>query len=158
MVTICTEAIVNYIKKQCPIKPELAALEGGMSGDKKCNSQSMIQVRGKKVIAEIVIPKDVCYNILHATASEMHNNSLIGTRGLQLIGSIGFNAHFSNPITAMAIALGQDPACAAESHIGIARTELDENGDLYVAATVPNILVGTVGGGTKLPSQRVCFI
>ena len=35
--------------------------------------------------------------------------------------------------------------------------EVSEDGDLYAAVTLPNIMVGTVGGGTGLPSQRACL-
>jgi hydroxymethylglutaryl-CoA reductase (NADPH) len=30
-------------------------------------------------------------------------------------------------------------------------------GELYAAVTLPNLIVGTVGGGTGLPSQRACL-
>jgi hydroxymethylglutaryl-CoA reductase (NADPH) len=30
-------------------------------------------------------------------------------------------------------------------------------GDLYVALTLPNLIVGTVGGGTRLPTARECL-
>jgi len=84
-------------------------------------------------------------------------SSQIGTRGLWLTGTLGLNTHFANPLTAMAIALGQDPACSSEAHIGIARAELQENQSFYMSVTCPNLIVGTVGGGTKLPSQRACL-
>src|SRR5215472_1688049 len=29
--------------------------------------------------------------------------------------------------------------------------------DLYASVTLPNLMVGTVGGGTGLPSQRACL-
>jgi hydroxymethylglutaryl-CoA reductase (NADPH) len=35
--------------------------------------------------------------------------------------------------------------------------EITEDGGLYVAVTLPNLIVGTVGGGTGLPSQRACL-
>lgn len=128
-----------------------------MSCDKKANSSTMSYVRGKKVIAEIVVPKKVCWSVLHATPEEVVSSADIGVRGLILAGSIGINCHFSNAITAMAIALGQDPACASEAHIGLCQVEVNKDGDLYFSATLPNLLVGTVGGGTKLPSQRACL-
>ena len=31
------------------------------------------------------------------------------------------------------------------------------DGGLYACVTLPNIMVGTVGGGTHLPSQRACL-
>ena len=34
---------------------------------------------------------------------------------------------------------------------------MTETGDLYASVTLPNVLVGTVGGGTGLPSARACL-
>ena len=41
--------------------------------------------------------------------------------------------------------------------MGITRVDVTERGDLYVAVTLPNLIVGTVGGGTGLPTQRECL-
>jgi hydroxymethylglutaryl-CoA reductase (NADPH) len=35
--------------------------------------------------------------------------------------------------------------------------EVATAGDLYVAITLPALVVGTVGGGTALPTQRECL-
>jgi len=35
--------------------------------------------------------------------------------------------------------------------------ELNQEGNLFVAVTLPSIMVGTVGGGTSLPTQRACL-
>ena len=35
--------------------------------------------------------------------------------------------------------------------------EITANGDLYASVTLPNLIVGTVGGGTSLPTQRECL-
>ena len=35
--------------------------------------------------------------------------------------------------------------------------EVNAAGDLYAAVTLPNLIVGTVGGGTFLPSARECL-
>ena len=37
------------------------------------------------------------------------------------------------------------------------RFERTDDGDLYAAVTLPNLIVGTVGGGTGLPSQHACL-
>jgi hydroxymethylglutaryl-CoA reductase (NADPH) len=50
------------------------------------------------------------------------------------------------------LATGQDAACVAESAVGITRME-PQGEDLFCSVTLPNILVGSVGGGTGLPSQ-----
>ena len=53
----------------------------------------------------------------------------------------------------MYLATGQDAACVAESAVGVTRIELRENDRMFVSVTLPNIIVGTVGGGTALPTQ-----
>jgi hydroxymethylglutaryl-CoA reductase (NADPH) len=156
IVTIATEAIITYILENSPVKPKAHFIEGGMSGDKKGNQNVMGYVRGKRVIAEVVIPDSVIETTLHVDPAKVIQASGVGTRGLMLSGAIGASCHFSNAITAMSIALGQDPACAAECHVGLARVEKVEGG-VYFCVTVPNVLVGSVGGGTKLPSQRACL-
>jgi hydroxymethylglutaryl-CoA reductase (NADPH) len=57
----------------------------------------------------------------------------------------------------MFIACGQDAACVAEAAVGVTRFEPSGEGGLYAAVTLPNLIVGTVGGGTRLPSQRACL-
>ena len=47
---------------------------------------------------------------------------------------------------------------ATRTAVGVTRFEIDQNTDgLYAAVTLPNLIVGTVGGGTGLPSQRACL-
>ena len=60
-------------------------------------------------------------------------------------------------LTALFIACGQDVACIAESAIGLTRMEVNKKGDLYVALALPALIVGTVGGGTALPTQKECL-
>ena len=72
-------------------------------------------------------------------------------------GSIGVQGHYANGLAALFIACGQDAACVAESAVGVTRFELTADGALYAAVTLPNLIVGTVGGGTGLPSQRACL-
>ena len=80
--------------------------------------------------------------------------------GSAIAGSIGgFNAHAANIVTAIYIATGQDPAQNVGSSNCITLMEpWGENGDdLYITCTMPSIEVGTVGGGTILPSQAACL-
>lgn len=81
----------------------------------------------------------------------------MSTVGATLSGTIGINAHYANALAALYIACGQDAACVAESAIGMTRIEVDRNGDLYASVTLPNLMLGTVGGGTGLPSQKACL-
>ena len=72
-------------------------------------------------------------------------------------GTIGVPGHYANGLAALYLATGQDVACVAESAVGMTRFELREDGALYAAVTLPNIILGTVGGGTGLPGQRACL-
>jgi hydroxymethylglutaryl-CoA reductase (NADPH) len=69
-------------------------------------------------------------------------------------GTVGVQGHYANGLAAMFIACGQDAACVAEAAVGTTRMEVTTDGELYVSVTLPNLIVGTVGGGTKLPSQQ----
>lgn len=74
-----------------------------------------------------------------------------------LSGTIGIHGHYANGLAAIYLACGQDVACVAESSVGVTRLELAEDGGLYASVTLPNLMVGTVGGGTGLASQLACL-
>ena len=74
-----------------------------------------------------------------------------------LSGTLGIHGHFANGLAALYLATGQDAACVAESATGVTRFEVTEDGGLYATVTLPGIMVGTVGGGTGLPTQKACL-
>ena len=63
----------------------------------------------------------------------------------------------ANALAALFIACGQDVACVSEATTSITRFEVTATGDLYASVTLPNLIVGTVGGGTFLPTARECL-
>ena len=73
--------------------------------------------------------------------------------GSAMSGSMGFNAQYANVISALFIATGQDPAHVVEGSLGITTCEVVEN-DLYMSVYLPDLMVGTVGGGTGLATQQ----
>ena len=157
MVTIATQAICDYIEQHSPITPQYGFVEANLSGDKKATTQSFQSVRGKKVTAEVTVPAALIEKRLHTTPTKMvHYWRMSGIGGV-LSGSIGIQGHYANGLAALYIACGQDAACVAESAVGVTRFEVIEDGALYAAVTLPNLIVGTVGGGTGLPSQRACL-
>ncbi|MEF1311671.1 hydroxymethylglutaryl-CoA reductase [Vibrio mytili] len=157
MVTIATHKVFHHILAISPIKPTEAFLDGNLSGDKKANAHALRSVRGKKVSAEVTIPKQLVEKYLHTTPESMMQFTNMSTVGGLLSGTIGVNAHYANALAALYIACGQDAACVAESAVGVTRIEVNNDGDLYASVTLPNIMVGTVGGGTGLPTQKACL-
>jgi hydroxymethylglutaryl-CoA reductase (NADPH) len=156
MVTLATEAICDFIEQHCPIKPEYHFVEANLSGDKKASAQSFLLVRGRKVTAEAVLSADLIQKRLKTTPEHMVNFWRMCAMGGILSGTMGIQGHFANGLAALYLACGQDVACVAESAVGVSRYEV-VNGDLYASVSLPNIMVGTVGGGTGLPSQHACL-
>jgi len=157
MVTICTNALCGFILKECPIQPTEWYVESNYSGDKKATALSFSSVRGKKVACEVVLKDQVVREVLKSTPAAMAAYWQASTLAVVQSGAIGAQGHVANGLAALFIACGQDAACVAESATGITRMQVTANGDLYVALTLPNLIVGTVGGGTNLPTQRECL-
>jgi hydroxymethylglutaryl-CoA reductase (NADPH) len=157
MVTIATQAICEYIITNTPVQPEYWFVEANCSGDKKSTAQSYTSVRGKKVSVEVNISEKLVKRFLHTTPQRMVDCWRMSALGGVMSGTMGVQGHYANSLAAMFIACGQDAACVAEAAVGITRFEMADDGSLYCAVTLPNLIVGTVGGGTKLPSQRACL-
>ena len=157
MVTICTHQICQFILENYEQKPTDWYIESNYSGDKKATALSFSNGRGKKVTAEVTIPKDVVECVLKSSPKKIVEYWKSSTLAVVQSGAIGAQGHVANALTALFIACGQDVACVAESSTGITRMELTQEGNLYVAVTLPSLVVGTAGGGTGLPTQKECL-
>ena len=157
MVTIAAQAICEHIVANSPVVPKYHFVEANLSGDKKATAHSFVTVRGKKVTAEVTLPAALVMSRLHTTPQQMERYWKMSAIGAIQSGSIGIQAHYANALASFYIACGQDPACVAESAVGVTRFEVTDEGDLYAAVTLPSIVVGSIGGGTALPSQRACL-
>nr|WP_321464624.1 hydroxymethylglutaryl-CoA reductase [uncultured Desulfobulbus sp.] len=157
MATIATQALCEHLVDNAPVKPKYWLVEANASGDKKASAQSFMSVRGKKVTAEALIPGHVVERFLHTTTDRMVEAWRMSALGGVMTGTIGIQGHYANGLAALFIACGQDAACVAEAAVGVTRFEKRPDGALYVSATLPNLIVGTIGGGTKLPSQRAAL-
>ncbi len=157
MVTLCTDAICHYIVENAPVKPLFWFIESNYSGDKKATSLSFSTVRGKKVTTEICLPEKIVNEVLKTTPEAMSEYWKSSTIGAIQSGAIGAQGHYANGLAALFLATGQDVACVSEAAVGITRMEVTPGGDLYVSVTLPNLIVGTIGGGTGLPTQKECL-
>lgn len=157
MATIAAEAIRTFILKNSPVRPQQSFVEANLSGDKKASMQSFQSVRGKKVTCEVTLPANLIKERLHTTPQEMESYSKFSAVGGILTGTLGVQGHYANALAAIYLACGQDVACVAESAVGISRFEITPEGGLYASVTLPNLIVGSVGGGTGLPSQKACL-
>jgi hydroxymethylglutaryl-CoA reductase (NADPH) len=157
MITVATEAICRRMIEESPIKPLDWLLEGNLSGDKKATMIAFTSTRGKMVVAETIIPQRLVRRILHVAPARLVQTANVSLRGGVQSGSIGAQGHYANALAALFLACGQDVACVAESSVGMTTMDLTPTGDLYVSVNLPNLMVGTVGGGTHLPTARECL-
>ncbi len=156
MVTIATEAAVKLIEQKT--KAKCIALAGNFDLDKKPAWLNFIEGRGKKVWAEVILDKKIVKDVLKTTPEKIVEVVKSKTHlGSIMSGSLGFNSHFANIIAAIFAATGQDLAHIVEGSLGITDSEIEKNGSLYFSIFMPSLQIGTVGGGTHLPTQTEAF-
>jgi hydroxymethylglutaryl-CoA reductase (NADPH) len=152
MVTIATKEACDLVERETTAS--LVALSGNLCTDKKPAAINAVEGRGRSVTADVVVPREVVESTLHTTPEAI---SEINTRknliGSAKAGSFGFNAHVANPVAAMFLATGQDEAQVVEGANAITTAEVRDDGDLYFSVSLASLEIGTVGGGTKLPTQ-----
>ena len=157
MVTFATHALVTQLIETSPVKPQTWFIEANMSGDKKATQLAFQSARGKKVIADVTIPRDLVKKYLHAEPEQIFRYWQLAIVGSLQSGSIGMQGHYANALAALFMACGQDVACVSEASVGLTRMDVTKEGDFYCSISLPNLIVGTVGGGTHLPTARECL-
>ena len=150
MVTAAAENLLNWILAQYP-QAKYVSISANFCTDKKVSAVNAILGRGKYVVAEIVVPRDICLKILRTTPEKLVDlhikKNLIGT---MLAGGLrSANAHFANILLAIYLATGQDAANIIEGSQGIVHAEV-RGQDLYFSVSLTNLIVGTVGNGKDL--------
>ncbi len=153
MVTICTDAICKYLIHASKIKPKKFYIESNLAGDKKPTAKNVTSARGRRVIAEATITKEVVKSILKSTPEDIVDYYELANIASIHAGAMGAQGHYANGLAALFLATGNDVACVSESFTGINLFQVTDNGDLYVSVNIPNFVAGTVGGGTSCPTQ-----
>lgn len=153
MVTIATQKIADYIEKETKYK--CLSVAGNFDIDKKPSWLNFINNRGFKGWAEGIIPRKIVADVLKSTPQEIFEVWLGKCMlGSIMSGSLGFNSHFANIVAAFFAATGQDLAHVVEGSLGVTVAKVLPNGDLYFSIYMPAIMLGTVGGGTKLKTKQ----
>ena len=153
-VTLACDRTGRFIEESVKFA-RMVSLSGNLCTDKKPSAINWLLGRGKTVVAEAVIKREVVMEKLKTTPEDAADvcirKNLLGSG---LAHAYGLNAHVANIVAAIFIATGQDCAQVVESSMAITTAEVTSEGDLYVSVTLPSLEVGTVGGGTGLPTQR----
>jgi hydroxymethylglutaryl-CoA reductase (NADPH) len=155
MVNIAVDQICRHVMglEVC----ERYYLRCNYSSDKKPAAINLFRPYGKEVAIDFTLPAAVVETYLGVSPGDVIDFITTGRLGAMQAGALGMNAHFANGLAAIFIACGQDVAQVVNASIGFSDAELVDNDDLYVFARLPNLVVGTVGGGTDLPTQSACL-
>ncbi len=153
MINKATDKACKYISE---VTSKRYYLRSKFSSVKSVSAHNIHHGYGKEIFAECIVSKEIL-KFLGTTPEDIYNYAASGMLVSSHSGSIGMTAHIANAITAIYIACGQDVADVSTSHIGVTMCEVTGENDLYISLYVPNLLIGTVGGGTGLPTQRECL-
>jgi hydroxymethylglutaryl-CoA reductase (NADPH) len=142
-----------YVVPQSPVPIERSLLEANMGGDKKPSFEYFQSGHGKTVIAEATLTDDAIRRVLRTTADDLADLAWAGTQGAIASGmqSVAFTP--ASAIAAVFAATGQDLGMVGTSSMAHG-TERTVDGGLHVAIRFPGLEVGTIGGGTTLPTAR----
>ncbi len=151
MVTKAADRVLAWIAREFPAL-RYVSVSGNYCTDKKVSAVNGILGRGRSVVADAVIPADLCRRRLRTEARTLADLNV----RKNLIGSIlaggvrSANAHAANMLLAFYLATGQDAANIVEGSQAVTHAE-DRGGDLYFSVSLPNLIVGSVGAGKTLP-------
>lgn len=155
MVTSAAQAVCAWVLEQIPVKPRSWLAESVLSGDKHATAVPFLRgARGRNASAEVLLPARQIERYWRTDAHRFAQTWGQAISGSAQTGTVGLQANVANALAALFIACGQDAACVAEATIALTRVELQRSGDVYASVTLPNLIVGTVGGGTYLPTAR----
>jgi hydroxymethylglutaryl-CoA reductase (NADPH) len=185
MVTTATWHVCKWALEQ--IKKDLPdvcvtdfIVESLVSGDKQSAASMLVLPRGVHVQAEAWIPESVLQSTLKVDLQAFLATYNLMQEGQVQLGALGSTINVGNLLAAVFIATGQDPASITECAHGLlivrpaTKQEIETQGmtrgdprvgvgegvtysGVYASLTLPGLVIGTVGGGTQLATQKECL-
>jgi hydroxymethylglutaryl-CoA reductase (NADPH) len=156
MTSRATFAACEWINQNCP-SLKTYFLSGNFDTEKKTSYVNSLKGRGRRVTAEITVPRKVMEERLRVTPEQMHYGQSVSTLGSLLAGASNNAAHPANGLAALYLATGQDVANIGESNQCTTFNNVTRSGDYHYSITLPALILATYGGGTSLPTQRECL-
>jgi hydroxymethylglutaryl-CoA reductase (NADPH) len=154
MVTLASDRLLDWMLREYPVL-RYVTISGNFCSDKKVSAVNGILGRGKNVVAEVNISREICQRFLKTTPEKIVSLNI----KKNLLGSIvsgglrTANAHFANMLLGFYLATGQDAANIVEGSQGIVYAEVRDD-QLYFSVTLPNVIIGAVGNGKALDFVR----
>jgi len=142
-----------FVSPAAPVVIERVVLEANMGGDKKSSYEYFQSGHGKTVVAEATLTDEAIRRVLRTTAGDLDELAWAGTHGAVASGmqSVAFTP--ASAVAAIFAATGQDLGMVGTSSMAHGTSRRVEGG-LHVSIRFPGLEVGTIGGGTTLPTAR----
>ena len=161
MTTTCTWHALLYMAER--LRAELPEclfefiIEGNGASDKKVSQSNITEGRGVRVTAHCDIPRQVIHEVLRTTPETILKYFGPSVEYAKKSGMVGFNVNVANAIAGIFVATGQDLACIHESSTGFLNLEALGSSiypdGIRITLLLPNLVIGTVGGGNNLAKQ-----
>jgi hydroxymethylglutaryl-CoA reductase (NADPH) len=152
MATIACEAMNKIICTE--LRATCLALSSNYCSDKKLSLVNIKDGRGYKASAEITLSNSMIEEHLKCSPKGLWQTYKAKVQyGSKLAKAVCANCQQANFVAAIFIATGQDPAHISESSLGNTILKKTESG-IQFRVSIPNLIIGIHGGGTKLSTQR----
>jgi hydroxymethylglutaryl-CoA reductase (NADPH) len=129
----------------------------GQDVEKRANARALIEGRGRSVVADVTVPRAALAELTRATPEDLVAIQRSYAVGFALLGTHNWLVQAANGLAAVMLACGQDVAYVTECATGLLDFQVTRAGDLYASATLPSLLVGTVGGGSEKGTAAECL-
>jgi hydroxymethylglutaryl-CoA reductase (NADPH) len=129
----------------------------GQDVEKRANSRALFSGRGRSVVADVVVPRKALEDLARVSPEALVAIQASYAVGFAQLGTHNWLVQSANGLAAVLLACGQDVAYLAECSSGQLDFQVTLAGDLYASASLPNLLVGTVGGGSGKGTALECL-
>lgn len=129
----------------------------GQDVEKRANARAHVNGRGRSVVCDVTIPRASLGELARVTPEQLVALQRAYSVGFAQLGTQNWLVQAANGLAAVMLACGQDVAYITECATGFLDFQVTGDGDLYASATLPSLLVGTVGGGSQEGTAAECL-
>ena len=129
----------------------------GQDVEKRSNARALIEGRGRSVVADATVSRGELIGLARVTPEQLVAIQRTYAVGFAQLGTQNWLVQAANGLAAVMLACGQDVAYLPECATGFLDLDVTEDGDLYASASLPSLLVGTVGGGSGKGTAAECL-
>lgn len=129
----------------------------GQDVEKRANARAMVEGRGRSVVCEATVSRQVLAERARTTPEAMVRVMRTYAVGYAQLGTQNWTIQAANVLAALFLACGQDVAYVTECSTGLLDMDVNAEGDLVASVTLPTVLAGTVGGGSGQGTAAECL-